>query len=133
MTMDSRPYFLSKPEGLEQTAVHQQQEAQFALTYGDLLIGRLSLQNGRWSFQYSKAFKEQSKVAPLIGFSDVDRVYESAELWPFFVSRIPGVSRPAVQTILAEEGIDEHNLAALLARFGRKTIANPFVLEAIAA
>ena len=133
MMIDSRLHSLSKPEGLEQTVVHEQQKAQFALTYGDLLIGQLSLQHGRWTFQYSEAFKQQSSVAPLIGFSDVNRVYESAELWPFFISRIPGVSRPAVQTILAEEGIDEHNLAALLARFGRKTIANPFVLEAMAA
>lgn len=132
MIMDSLQS-LSKPEGLEQTAVHQQQKAQFALTYDDLLIGWLSLQNGRWTFQYSEAFKEQNDIAPLIGFSAVDRVYESSELWPFFISRIPGVSRPAVQAILAEEGIDERNLAALLARFGRKTIANPFVLEAMAA
>ena len=133
MIMDSRSHFLSKPEGLEQTDVHQQQEALFTLTYSDLLIGQLSLREGRWRFQYSEAFKKQSQVAPLINFSDVDRVYESKELWPFFVSRIPGVSRPAVRAILAEEGIDEYNLAALLARFGRKTIANPFVLEAQAA
>ena len=47
------------------------QEAQFTLAYGDLLIGRLLLQNGRWAFQYSEAFKEQSNVVPLIGFSDI--------------------------------------------------------------
>lgn len=102
----------------------------FTLTYQNLLIGNSSLCDGRWRFQYTKVFKKQSKVAPLIGFSDVNRVYKSAELWPFFISRILAVSRTAVRAILTEEDIDEHNLAALLARFGRKTIANPFVLEA---
>ena len=66
----------------------------------------------------------------MAGFSDVKRVYESSELWPFFVSRIPGIRKPKIQAIIAKEGIDERDLAALLTRFGRKTIANLFILEA---
>ena len=100
------------------------------LSYKDLLVGKLSWRNGRWTFSYSDAFRSQNEIAPLVGFLDVDRVYESSELWPFFVSRIPGTRRPKIRSIIDEEGIDERDLAALLTRFGRKTIANPFVLEA---
>ena len=99
------------------------------LSYKDLLVGKL-LWNGRWIFSYSDVFRSQNEIAPLMGFSDVDRVYESSELWPFFASRIPGTRRPKIRAIMDEEGIGKRDLAALLTCFGRKTIANPFVLEA---
>ena len=107
-----------------------QEETIFTLSYKDLLIGKLSWRNGRWTFGYSDAFRSQNEIAPLVSFSDVKRVYESAELWPFFVSRILGTRRPKILVITDEEGIDERDLAALLTRFGWKTIANPFILEA---
>ena len=105
------------------------EETIFMLSYKDLLIGKLSWRNGRWTFGYCDAFRSQNEIAPLVGFSDVKRVYESSELWSFFISRIPGTRRPKIRAIIAEEGIDERDLAALLTRFGRKTIANPFVLS----
>ena len=106
------------------------EETIFMLSYKDLLVGQLMWRNGQWTFGYSDAFRSQNEIALLVSFSDIERVYESSELWPFFVSRIPGTRRPKIRAIMNEEGIDERDLAGLLVRFGRKTIANPFVLEA---
>ena len=43
-------------------------------------------------------------------------------------ARIPGLKQPAIKEILEKESIDKENEAALLVRFGRKTIANPYEL-----
>jgi len=64
-------------------------------------------------------------------FPKVEKIYNSEELYPFFVQRIPGLGQTKVKEAIAEENIDEHNEAALLKRFGRFTITNPFELQAL--
>ena len=101
----------------------------FVLKVNDLPLGILQCENGEWIFHYTEEFKKhQDQYTPIIGFSDLDKEYKSASLWPFFRIRIPGLKQPAVQQILKEENIDADNEAALLRRFGRKTIANPYEL-----
>ena len=62
-----------------------QEETIFTLSYKDLLIGQLMWRNEQWTFGYSNAFRSQNEIAPLVSFSDVKRVYESSELWPFLL------------------------------------------------
>ncbi|MDX2282571.1 MAG: HipA N-terminal domain-containing protein [Bacteroidia bacterium] len=113
-------------EGIE-TPVNE--SARFVLAYDDLEIGTLMLNEGEWVFAYSEAFKNQTKVNPLVNFPSKEKIYRSTELWPFFLHRIPGLGQPRVQNIIRKEQIDPGNAAALLRRFGERTITNPFRLR----
>ena len=101
---------------------------EFQLCYGALLIGTLAWDNGIWQWSYSDAFRAQDAVSSLIEFPDVDRIYRTHELWPFFATRAPSLKRPDIQPILLAEHIDPNDEVALLRRFGRRTITNPFEL-----
>jgi HipA-like protein len=105
--------------------------ATFQLKYDDLLVGTLSVQDGIWRFEYSDAFRT-SDLRPIVEFPDVDKVYEREDLWQFFAVRIPSSEQPEVEEIIRQEHIDEDDAVSLLKRFGKRTIANPFHLEAAA-
>lgn len=104
--------------------------AEFGLYFEDLLVGTLSVADSVWKFEYSSEFKKQDELRPLVDFPDVDQVYESKELWQFFVMRIPSPEQAEVEEILKREHIREDDAVSLLKRFGERTIANPFRLRA---
>ena len=104
--------------------------AEFKLYFEDLLVGTLSVADSLWKFEYSREFKKQDKLRPLVDFPDLDEVYESKELWQFFVMRIPSPEQAEVEEILKREHIREDDAVSLLKRFGERTIANPFRLRA---
>ena len=117
---------------LEQVGTYktpQNMEARFELSYKNLIIGYLTLDSGKWSFTYSAEFKHQNSLMPMIDFPDVNKVYESEELWPFFTSRIPSPSQPEVQSLIRRCNIDAENEVSLLDFFGKRTITNPYLLE----
>jgi len=122
---------LWKSDGQESIVTPKDYDAEFVLTYKELVIGTLSLHKGIWSFQYSEEFKKQNRVKPLLDFPDVDKVYSSDELHPFFAHRIPGLGQPKVQKVIKKEKIDEQNEAKLLERFGKVSITNPFQLHLV--
>ncbi|HMR90124.1 MAG TPA: hypothetical protein PKD51_18310 [Saprospiraceae bacterium] len=103
----------------------------FTLRLGELHIGYLYISEGHWVFSYSEEFKNQTQYARLTGFSDLNKVYKSDELWPFFKIRIPGLKQPMVRDIIRSEQLDESNEAILLRRFGLKTMSNPYILEEV--
>ena len=99
-------------------------ESVFSLTYRSLEIGTLSLKKAEWTFQYSETFKQQERIKPLLDFPNVNKSYTSEELYPFFTQRIPGVGQNVRKT-------DNLNEVDLLKKFGKQTISNPFVLQAV--
>lgn len=104
-------------------------QAEFLLFYGNLLVGTLSVTEGHWRFEYSDEFKLNTELRPLVEFPDVDKVYDNTELWQFFASRIPSMEQPDVEDVLKGEKIAEDDVVALLRRFGKRTITNPFELR----
>lgn len=104
-------------------------EAEFQLFLGSLLVGKLSVSEGRWRFEYSEEFKQETDLRPLVEFPDLDKVYENQDLWQFFASRIPSIEQPDVERVLDKQKIAEDDVVALLKQFGKKTITNPFVLK----
>lgn len=84
---------------------------------------------GTWELRYTVAFKAQSRLLPILCFPDVDKVYRSAERWPFFSVRIPSIARPEVQRAVRAKHLDYDDVAAMLPRFGSKSIADPFELR----
>ncbi|MBQ8720862.1 MAG: hypothetical protein IJY67_01765 [Paludibacteraceae bacterium] len=99
------------------------EEATFNVSFGNLLIGTLNYSNGVWHFSYSNDFKLQKEILPLANFPSINKEYETQELWPFFASRIP--SNAQLQLDKCDQ---EENIVLLLSRFGRRTVANPYVL-----
>jgi hypothetical protein len=84
-----------------------------------------------WQFTYTQQFKARAdEFYPIVGFPDLDKVYRSDKLWPFFLVRIPELGQPEVQETIRREELDATNEAELLRRFGHRTLANPFTLSA---
>lgn len=100
----------------------------FLLFLGNLEVGTLSMDGGEWIFSYSPAFKNQSRIALIIDFPHVDQEYRSNQLWPFFALRVPSLAQANVQEYLAKSH-KEPDDARLMREFGRRSVANPFVLE----
>lgn len=107
-------------------------ETKFLLKYDDVLIGTLSVSGGKWRFEYSEEFRKLDTIRALVEFPDVNKVYEKEDLWQFFAARIPSTEQAEVEAILKRENIDEDDAVQLLKRFGKRTITNPFELEAVA-
>lgn len=104
-------------------------EAQFQLYLDDLVVGTLKVIDSRWQFAYSEEFKQKTDLRPIVEFPELDTVYESEELWQFFASRIPSMEQPDVEKAMLKEEIGDDDVIALLSRFGKRTITNPFELR----
>lgn len=120
---------LWKSEGHEAVSTPKDIEGTFELWYNSLLIGILSLDQSVWTFEYAEDFKIQDEIKPLPDFPDIDKVYNSDELYPFFIQRIPSLSQPKVEETIQKEHIDRTNLVELLKRFGKISINNPYKLK----
>lgn len=101
----------------------------FELWYRDLMVGRLDEEPEGWIFAYTEDFQEQDKVKALADFPKKTKSYQFEELWPFFASRLPSLEQPKVQRQLLEENIDSADVGALLRRYGKRSIANSFILR----
>ena len=120
---------LWKSEGQESIQTPKNINVIFVLTYKSLTVGFLKLKKGVWTYEYSDEFKNQSDIQLLTDFPDVDKVYESRELLPFFMQRIPSMSQPKVVAEIKKEKIDKTNEVELLKHFGKISITNPFQLS----
>jgi len=117
----------------ETTELHlpAEERQRFVLHIGNIPVGELTCEAGQWTFAYTQQFKaRRDEFYPIVGFPDLDEIYQSDQLWPFFLVRIPGLGQPEVQETIAKEKLDATNEAQLLRRFGERTITNPFVLRA---
>lgn len=104
-------------------------EAEFLLYLDNLVVGTLKVVDSKWQFEYSDEFKLKSDLRPIVEFPDLGRVYENEELWQFFASRIPSMEQPDVERAMLKDEIEDDDVIALLRRFGRRTITNPFELR----
>lgn len=120
-----------RAEGQEDIDTPSNESAEFVLKYKDLPIGLLTLNKGVWKFVYTEQFKAQNELTPLVEFPDIKQDYQSVNLWPFFSYRIPGLNQPTVKDIIKKEDIDKNNEVALLKKFGKISIYNPFQLNVI--
>jgi HipA-like protein len=117
-------------EGMENRLVPDDIQFQFVLSYSKLVIGHLSVDQGKWTFEYTEDFKKQGEILPLSNFPNKGLVYSSEELWPFFASRIPSAAQLERKAKITFSEIQERNEVNLLRKYGQRTITNPFVLQA---
>lgn len=100
-------------------------KGRFDLMLGDMIVGVLLYEDGIWSFSYSDEYKAQEKFDPLVNFPNLNQVYKSDQLWPFFASRLPGVSE------LKEKEQEGTDILTLLKKYGQHVITNPYKLVAL--
>jgi len=106
-------------------------QARFELIYRphdaeSVVVGHLSVADGVWRFQYAPEYRERrTEFRPIEGFKDLDKVYESSVLFPFFAVRIPDEDRPDVRERLAAERIRKPRASDMLRLFGRHVISSP--------
>src|SRR5579859_1232688 len=83
---------------------------------------------GNYFFKYLPTFKSLN-LAPLPGFPDLARVYESQDIFPFFEERIPDTRRPEIREWIKKHGLSEEDKLSLLAALGRKAVTDSFELR----
>jgi len=104
--------------------------AHFRLDYApaggrSVTVGYLSLEDGWWTFKYDSDYRRRSDLRPIEGFDDLDRIYRSKVLFPFFAVRVPDEHRTDIQRRLAEKDIKDPDTSDLLREFGRRAAASP--------
>jgi HipA-like protein len=85
---------------------------------GETPVAELSRQQGRYLFRYLETFKRKG-LTPFPGLPDVDEVYESAELFPYFEERIPDTKIPAIRNWISRKGLAIDDKLTLLTELGR--------------
>jgi HipA-like protein len=122
--------FFSKDEDEVTQPLPKNERVVFTLKIDHVEVGKLRCENGVWEFTYSDKFKNEHypHYKRIAGFPEINKVYKKETLWPFFLVRIPGLKQPAIKEIIEKEKIDTENEAALLKRFGQKSISNPYEL-----
>ena len=96
-----------------------------------LVIGTLSYDSKKWTFEYSTECKNKlrnNEINLIINFPNRDKKYETEDLWPFFISRIPTLNQPFHFKKVAKNKVDKEDPVALLSLFSERTINNPFRL-----
>ena len=78
-----------------------------------------------WTFAYSDEYKRRDDLRPIEGFDDIERVYRSSVLFPFFAVRIPDIDRKDVRMRLASERVVDPEPADLLRIFGQRVVSSP--------
>lgn len=116
---------------LQAPKYNKTKEGNFVLKYKNKTIGTLEYKNNKWIFKYSDQFKNEQFIEPIIDFPNIDKVYESEELPPFFASRIPNLKQDFHLKKLEKYKGDKNDLVSLLKIFGKKSINNPFKLLSI--
>jgi hypothetical protein len=69
-------------------------------------VGRLEFADNIYRFCYVQGACDLTDFVPFPGMSDLEAVYESVELFPFFANRLLAKSRPEYQRYLAWSGFD---------------------------
>ena len=108
----------------------RQRYTRFELRYAPpsdapVTVGFLEFKSGSWTFAYDTAYKQRGDLRPIEGFDDLDRVYTSSVLFPFFAIRIPSPDRTDVKLKLQQDHISDPTLADLLRLFGRRVVSSP--------
>ncbi len=91
-------------------------------------VGSLRRADGEYIFEYSKEFAG-AHLPPVPDFPTIDQQYRSAELWPFFLVRMPPADRPDIRSLLSDRGLTQATTLQILAALGKRVVSSPYELE----
>lgn len=111
---------LSRHSSADFSAAHYAAESSptVQLLFDATLVAELKKLQGKYVFRYLEAFKTKG-LAPLPGLPDLDKLYESPDLFQFFEERIPDTRRPEIREWITQHKLDEHDKLSLLAALSR--------------
>ncbi len=90
-----------------------------------MTVGYLTFEDGWWTFKYDPEYRRRVDLRPIEGFDDLEKVYRSRVLFPFFAVRVPDEQRTDIQRRLAKRDIKDPDTSDLLREFGRRAAASP--------
>lgn len=90
-----------------------------------VVVGDLEFDGRMWSFRYSEEYKLRRDLRAIEGMDDINRIYRSSVLFPFFAVRIPDVDRDDVRRRLEEDRVRDPEPADMLRIFGRHVVSSP--------
>src|SRR6266850_5344695 len=81
---------------------HRKKPSFFRLDYtpkqGDAVtVGFLRFSDGWWTFEYDAEYRRRPDLRPIEGFDDLNKIYRSRVLFPFFAVRVPDQDRHDIQ------------------------------------
>ncbi len=88
-------------------------------------VGRLDFDGELWTFRYDEEYKARTDLRPIEGFGELDKVYRSPVLFPFFAVRIPHESRSDIRQQLDKDKVRDSDESDLLRLFGRRVVSSP--------
>lgn len=91
-------------------------------------VAELKYLQGKYLFRYLPGFRFKG-LASLPGFRDLERDYESVELFPFFEERIPDLRRPEIKESVRAKGLNEQDRLGLLCALGRRSVTDSYELR----
>lgn len=65
-------------------------------------VGLLDIEGGQYCFRYIRRAQDLESFRPILGFPELDRVYESESLFPFFSQRVMMPRRPDYERYLGQ-------------------------------
>ena len=107
-----------------------QKAARFVLLYSPeqdrhVTVGHLEYDGKMWTFRYDDEYKQRNDLRPIEGFDELEKVYQSSVLFPFFAVRIPDPERDDVKRRLEEDRVRHPEPTDLLRIFGRRVVSSP--------
>ena len=91
-------------------------------------VAELKSLRGKYLFRYLPGFRFKG-LASLPGFPDLEKEYESVELFPFFEERIPDLRRPEIKESVRTKGLNEQDRLGLLCALGRRSVTDSYELR----
>lgn len=89
-------------------------------------VGRLTLDNGKYKFVYTKGAKNAPRFSTFGGMKKLDQPYESTELFPVFANRLLSERRPEYEDYLKWANLSRHDITGVLSATGGKRVTDSF-------
>lgn len=132
----------SSPEDSEMPILEKSQEkgTRFSLKDKNKVVGELLWDGNNWHFSYNQEYIADHPDFKLSNFPDTSKTYQSANLWPFFMLRIPTADQPIVKRFqesktsntveidVSATDLKTNDPVLMLKLFGRYSTANPYIL-----
>lgn len=95
----------------------------------EITIGFLEETPDSFVFRYAEEYRRRPGAVPISAFPDLQRIYESKDLWPFFAVRFPPSGRPDVRQLIESKNLSTESTLRRLVELSPRTISNPYRFE----
>lgn len=102
-----------RPKELEQMCIRLFLAWQSSIDHSWHVIGRLDQTEKRYRFVYTQGVMSARTFLPLLGLSDINKIYESEQLFPIFANRLLSRTRPEFSDFVRWLELDGKTVTAM--------------------